>query len=189
MRDTWCSSFCDIRNRNCFLAELDLFITFQIILLAAKKTSTSYLLTESDVFTKHILLLWISNESVWKQEIQRGLSVYLQSESFSSNQDGLHAVCLQSCHLWGLFDNGHPFSSIVDQRSVGAPSYWHICSLSSRHVHEREDDSEGNEKYTDGFIVLCLPCDGQWSVTKVCKYMSCSSFVSQIYSLMEKTFI
>lgn len=83
------------------------------------------------MFTKHILLLWMAcifNESVWKSEIQIGLLVHLQSESFSSNQNEMHVVCLHSYYRWGfLLDNSHSFSSIADHWSGEAPSRWHIC--------------------------------------------------------------
>lgn len=34
------------------------------------------------------------------------------------------------------------------------------------------NDSEKNEKYGDGFILLCFAVDGQPTVTKACKYAS-----------------
>lgn len=55
-------------------------------------------------------------------------------------------------------DNSHPFSSIEDHWSGEAPSYWHICcSYHSDRCIKKQNDLEGNEKNSDGVILLCLP--------------------------------
>lgn len=81
-------------------------------------------------------------------------------------------------------DNSHPFSSIADHWSGEAPSYWHIYRIEADAWKTEWFRGKWEMFWRIHFIVFAV--DGQRSVTKACKYMIHSGFMSPIYSLTEQ---